>query len=281
MASLCLQLRWEFHKLFARPRTWLGFAAFLVFELLLIALMHHGAVREEMRRSIVRLGFTFPENFTGPTIAEFVMGNTMTILGNLYVAMTTGEIVAREIGDGTMRMLLCRPIDRRWVLALKLLTSIVFTGIVTSFITVTALAFGLIYKGPGYWLIFSAKEQLVAHFEFWPGMARYFIATAFMTLSVCAITTLAFLLSCLRAKPATAAIGSLCFFIVDDTLRNLPFLAAIKPHFVMTHVVGWLHIYDRRIPWDFMLRNSAWLLALEGAFVAAGWITFMRRDLKP
>lgn len=281
MVSFRHLLKCEFGKLFSRRRTIIGFAAFLALELLLLALMQHGAVKGEIRRTVLRLGFSFAESFTGPTIAEFVMSGTMAVLGNLQVAMTAGEIVAKEIEDGTMRMLLCRPISRRRVFGAKLLTCVGFTVLVLGFIALTSLAIGLLYRGPGMWLFLAPSEQLAAQHEFWPGMVRYFTATAFMSLSTCCLATLAFLLSCLQAKPVTAAIGSLAFFLIDNTLRNLPFFAPIKPYFVMSHIVGWMHIYDARIPWDFMLRNSAWLIALELAFVTLGWCAFRRKDLKP
>jgi ABC-2 type transport system permease protein len=281
MHELYSQLRREFQKLFARRQTVLSFAAFLVFELLLLALLQHGAVREEVRRSILRAGFTFPENFTGPTIAFFLMSNTHTVLANLQVALVAGEIISKEIEDGTMRMLLCRPIRRGRVIAVKLLAALIFTCLVSGFINLTSLALGLLVQGPGYWLILLPKENLVAHHEFWPGMARYFIGTAFMTISGCSVTALAFMLSCLNMKPAAAAIVALSAFIVDDTIRNLPFFAGVKDWFVMTHIVSWLHVFDKRIPWGDLVRSYSFLITLNVILVMIGWLAFQRRDLKP
>lgn len=274
-------MKWELRKLFSRSQTRFAFAAFLTFEVLLLLLLQHGAVRDEVRRTILRVGFTFPENFTGPTIADFVMSNTMNILGNLQVALVAGEIVAREIDDGTMRMLFCRPVRRGRVFAVKLLTTMLFTGMVTSFIAISALVLGLSVQGPGYWLILSPKEEFVAHHEFWPGLVRYFAGTALMTVGTSCLTGLALMLSCLKFKPVAAAITALTAFLVDDTLRNLPFFASVKEHFVMSHIAAWLHIYDRQIPWGFLARNEAFLLALNAAFVTIGWLAFKARDLKP
>lgn len=281
MSSLVLQLRWELHKLFSRRRTLIGFAALFAFEVLLLFLLHDGAIRAEVRRTILRAGFTFTENFTGPTIADFVMSNAMSFLGNIQIALVAGELVSKEIEDGTMRMLLCRPIRRGRVLLGKLLTGLIFTCAVTSFIAVTSLLLGLLYQGPGFWLILSPKEQYVAHHEFWPGLVRYGAATGFMTLGCCSVTALAFMLSCLNMKPAAAAVVALSVFVADDTLRNLPYFASVKAHFVMSHIVGWIHLYDRRIPWEFLVRNYTILMALDTVLITAGWLAFQRRDLKP
>jgi ABC-2 type transport system permease protein len=281
MPSFSRDLKWELHKLFARPRTPAGFALLLAFQAILLALLHHGGVREEVRSSIVRLGFTFQENFTGATVAALMVGNTMTVLGALQVALVAGEIVSREIEDGTMRMLLCRPIRRGRVLLVKIITALIFTCAITSFITVCALALGMLSMGPGYWLIHSPKEDFIAHHEFWPGLTRFLAASAMMTVSNWTVACLAFMLSCLNVKPAAAAVAALAVLIVDDTLRNLPFFAAVKPHFVMTHIVAWIHVYERRVPWNFLLQNYSALLVLNAAFLAVGWFSFQRRDLKP
>ena len=104
MSAFLIALKWELGKLFVRRRTHFAFVALLAFELLVMAMLQHPAVQEELRRSFLRAGFTFPENFTGPTIAAFAGGHTMTLLGNLVVALAAGEIVSYEIEDGTMRM---------------------------------------------------------------------------------------------------------------------------------------------------------------------------------
>lgn len=281
MPALLSDLKWELHRLFARGRTLAGFALLLAFEMLLLGLIQHGAVREEIRRSIERLGFTFPENFTGATITALMVGNTMTVLGSLQVALVAGEAVGKEIEDGTMRMLLCRPISRVRVLWGKLITALLFTCSITAFISLTSLGLGLLAQGPGYWLIHSPKEEFIAHHEFWPGLVRFFAATVLMSVANWTVACLAFMLSCLKMKPTAAAVVALAILIVDDTLRNLPFLATVKPYFIMTHVVSWIHIYERRIPWSFLVQNNSVLLAFDTAFVAVAWFAFRRRDLKP
>lgn len=281
MASFLRLLKWELRKLLLRKRTAVGFAFVFCFELLLLAMLQRQSVRDELRQTIRRAGFTFEENFTGPTIASFMLNATMTIVGTLQVALVAGEIVSKEIEDGTMRMMLCRPVRRRTVLLAKLVTCLVFTALLTGFVCLTALILGLLYKGPGYWLIISAKEDFVAHHEFVPGLYRYFQATVLTAASICSVAVLGFMLSCLKMKPAAAAIMALAFFIVDDTLRNLPFFAGVREHFIMSRITSWLHIYDRRIPWTYLLESYSVLFAFDAACVCAGYLAFRRRDLKP
>ncbi len=280
MSLFLVALKWELGKLFGRRRTQFAFLALLGFEMLIIAMLQNPAVQEELKRTFHRVGYTFPENFTGPTIAAFAAANAMTILGNLITALAAGEIVAKEIEDGTMRMLLCRPIGRARVLAAKLVTCLLFTGVISTFICLSTLALGLLYRGPGYWLILEPKESFVAQHQFWPGLGRYLAAIVLLTVSSSCVTILAFTLSCLKMKPAAATVLALATFIVDDTLRNLPFFASVKPYFIVSRVVVWLHVFDRRIPWGLLLHDYAILLSLYLVTAAIGWIAFMRRDIK-
>ena len=63
-------------------------------------------------------------------------------------------------------------------------------------------------------------------------------------------------------KPAAAAVLALSTFIV-------------------THVVGWVHVFECRIPWAVLRHEYSILLTLYLALIAVGWFTFHRRDLKP
>jgi ABC-2 type transport system permease protein len=280
MNAFFRQLKWELRKLFTRKRTYIGFAAYLVFEIALLSLMQGETVRTAARRKIERAGYTFRENFTGPTVAASIMGTTMTVLGSLYIALVAGEIVAKEVEDGTMRMLLCRPISRLRILTVKLATCLLYTCAITVFIASTAMVIGVLVEGPGNFLIMPLKEDFVVSYEFWPGLGRYCAAVGLQTMSVFTITTLAFMLSCLKMKPVAATTIALSVLVIDETLRDVPFFASLQPYFLMTHVTAWIKVYEFPIPWGNLLQNYAFLFALNGVFVWLGWNSFRKRDFK-
>lgn len=270
----------ELHKLFARRRTHLGFVILLASELILLALLQVDAVRNLIRRDMLRAGASFANDFSGLTVAEYMMSNTMSGLGNLFIALVAGDIVAKELEDGTLRTIFCRPVSRGAVFIQKYLVTLIYTASVVWFLGTSGLLIGLLFEGPGNFFFWSLKEGIAAWFPFGPGLARYFLALPLLTLSVFSVATLAFTLSCCNMKPAAAAVLALTLFLTDDALRNMSEMRPLKEHFVMTRIVAWVHVYDEIIPWPFLQRNYAILLTIDAGMLAFAYTRFRRRDLK-
>src|SRR2546430_2156688 len=102
------QFRGELLKMFARKRTWIGFGAFCGLELIIITLLQTRSVQRGFREFLEHNGAVFEEYFGGLTLAFDVMALTVVLLGALYLALVAGDIVGKEVEDGTMRMTLCR-----------------------------------------------------------------------------------------------------------------------------------------------------------------------------
>ena len=48
-----------------------------------------------------------------------MLRTTVLLIGTLFVALVAGDIVAKEVEDGTLRVLPCQPISRLRVLTVK------------------------------------------------------------------------------------------------------------------------------------------------------------------
>ncbi len=273
------QLKWELSRLLHRRRTYLAFGVLVVFELLLLTILQFDPVRSSIRNAVHHAGYSFDANFSGLTLAAYMMGHTM-VLGNCFVALVTGEILAGEAEDGTLRMIFCRPVARRFIFAQKLLVCALYTTAVTWFIGGSALAVGLIFEGPGNLLIWSFQDELHAWFEFQPGLERYCLAVGLMNLSMFSLCAVAFAFSCFDLKPAAATVLTLTLFLADNQLREMPQLRVAKPYFVMTRFVTWLRAYADPIPWPEVARNYSMLFAFNTGLLGLGYWRFCRRDLK-
>ena len=276
------QFYWELLKLFHRPRTYLGFAGFLAFEALLLVLLQRDDARTLVQKHMARAGYTFAANFTGPTVAQYILDYTLTILGALYLALVAGDIVSKEIEDGTMRMVLSSPTSRGRVFFLKLLTCAFYTGVLTTFVAVSALALGLAVEGPGNLFIFHEVEGIAISYAFWDGMIVYFFgALPLLIVSMFTVTAVALMFSCLDVKPAAATVGALGIFVGDNMLRSIPFFIKIRHWFITGRISAWAHIYDENVPWDYLTRSYLALAAIDALAIGIGWWCFRQRDLKP
>ena len=270
----------ELLKLFARKRTWIGFGAFFGLELLVLILLQTEKAQKGFRNFLEGNGAMFDEYFGGLTLAFNVMALTVVLLGALFIGLVSGDIVSKEVEDGTMRMTLSRPASRRRVLGVKLLASLLYCFVLVAFIASTALLTGYAWRGLGSLCAVIPEDRLLALFPPREGLVRYFTTVPFFALSLCSIVSLAFMCSCCNMKPASATVVTMTVFLVDRILYFWPQFASYKPWFMTTHMVTWVNILRSPVPWERMAEDYLYLFGLNATFILVGCTIFLRRDLK-
>ena len=280
MSLFFLQLRGELRKLFARKRTWLGFGAFLAVELIILLLLQLPRVQRSWRLVLERAGYGFEEYFSGITLAFQIVIWTIFFLGGLFVALVAGDIVAKEVEDGTLRMTLCRPISRPRLLIIKYLTCVVYSFVLIFFIGLSALGVATLREGVGGFFVFQPLEGLFALFEPAEGHWRYLAALPLLSLSLLTITSIGFMLSCFNMKPAAATISTLTYFIADSIFRSIPYFEDIKQWFLTTHMEAWYGVFRYTIPYERMIGDYAYLLGVDVTLVVIAVVAFQARDFK-
>ena len=280
MSLFFLQMRNELHKLFARKRTYLGFVAFVAVEILLLLLLNLPKPKAGFRRLIEQNGYGFDQYFSGATLGLLMLMWTTFLLGALYLALVAGDVVAKEVEDGTLRMILCRPISRLRVGFLKYAACVLYTFALTFFIGITALVAGLLYCGWGGLFAIAPLEQLLAMHEAWPGLWRYLGALPLLGFGLVSITSLGFLFSCCEMKPAAATILTLSIFFFDSIFRSIPYFESLRGWFMTTHMTLWLRVFEYHIPWWRIAEDVTWLGALNVTFALVGLAILQQRDFK-
>ncbi len=280
MSLFFLQLGGELRKLFARKRTYIGFGAFLLVELLVLGLMQLPRNQRWMTREITRRGFLADDYFSGLTLANQMLGLTIFFLGALYLALVAGDVVAKEVEEGTLRMMLCRPVSRLRLLLVKYAACVLYTFALIIFIGVTALLAGVAWRGTGGLFVFAPMDNLFAFYEWAPGLLRYAATLPLLGLSLLSITSLAFALSCCNVKPAAATIVTLSYLFMDEILRRLPYFESIRGWFLTTHMVTWMNVFRPHLPVAQMVEDYAYLLGVDVTLVIIGVLIFQGRDFK-
>jgi ABC-2 type transport system permease protein len=283
MGEFRRQLRWELHKLWRRPRTYAGFGACLLFEVLLVALYRLPVVRAELARHVWRLQapIDLREAFSGLGIAVETTADTMMYVGALFLALVASDLVARELEDGTLRMVFCRPVSRTSVLAQKLIACAVYTGALALFIGASALVLGLACAGPGRLVVLVARDNLFGVLDFWTGLRRYALAVALLGPTVFTVPLLVLTLSCFPVKPGAAMAGALAVLLGDYVVNLHPAFTAVSPYTLATRLKSYRQVLNDDIPWLRLERNYSELLCLDLALLLVAWWVFRRRRLAP
>src|SRR5437667_4436375 len=114
-------------------------------------------------RVLIGNGYLAESYISALTVAVLMIGPQILLLMPLYTALVGGDLVAKEAEDGTLRMILSRPISRFRLLFVKWLAGVIFSILLVMTLGGTALVFarfwfhwGGMFVAPPGGLIFSA-----------------------------------------------------------------------------------------------------------------------------
>ena len=274
------QLRLELLKLFARKRTYLGFAAFFCMEIAVLILFNRPGPRAGFRHMIEKNGFGFDEYYSGFTLAMLMVHSTALLLGSLYLSLVAGDLVAKEVEEGTMRMVLCRPVSRLRIMVLKYFAAMIYTFVLVEFIGLTALAAGLAYRHSGGLFVIDPPEHIFALVPPERALRVYMESLPLLAFSMATVSSIGFLCSCCNMKPAAASILTLSVVFLDYIFRNIPYFESLKGYFITTHMAAWMHCFEAYPPWSKMIVDFTYLAGVDITCLILGAAIFMRRDLK-
>jgi ABC-2 type transport system permease protein len=282
MSVFARQLGYEIWKLFARQRTYFGFAAFLGIEILILELLHLPGSRHMFNHPLRQYGIdlNLSHYMGGLTAAYLMVSQTVMVLGSIYIALVCGDIVSKEVEDGTMRMILSRPVTRVRILLLKYATCIIYTWVLVLFIVGSSLGIGMLDRGVGGLIVWSSVENIFGYFEPGEGFYRFVIATGLLCLVTLTLSTIGFMFSCFDMKPASATVLTLTVYFIDNVLGNVPFFEDLHKYFLSRNMNVWLRAFQDNIPWPQIWNSIFYLATFNLIFLALGAVYFYRRDFK-
>ncbi len=276
-----IQLRNECYKLFSRRRTFLGFAAFLFIDLLTLWLLKQPLPLEGIHSLLVKNGFPMEEYAGGLSMASFTLVFSVALVAGLYLALVSGDLIAREIDEGTMRMVLARPVSRLRLFAIKAVVGALHTLLLMLFIGVSALVVGWVgNRHLGMMLVYAPLDDVFAVFEPAEGLKRYLLATLLLAVLYQVVSAMALMFSCLRLRPATATVLTLSILYTDFVLNNIPYLSSFKPWFLSHHLSAWVLVFRYEIPWQDIASSLLAISGLTASFLIVGFGLFAHRDIK-
>ena len=276
------QLKGELRKLFARRRTYLGYAVFLVMELIILLVFKLERTQRGMRDLIERNGFGFDDYYSSLTVTYWVMGFSMFLLGSIYFALVAGDIVAKESEDGNLRLVLARPVSRLRILLLKYAAIAIYTVSFVIFVGVTGYAMSVVALGwDGGLFVWNYKMKVFAVFPDWAsGISRIGLAALGIGVSMITLSSIAFMFSCFKMKPAAATIMALSILFVDLVLQEFPFFKPYEQYFVTWRMSCWVYLLENLVSWPKLAMSYGFLFGLNATLFLIGYTAFRLRDFK-
>jgi ABC-2 type transport system permease protein len=276
------QLRGELRKLFARPRTWMGYGAFFLMEALILFVYKLPRSQRHMKDLVERNGLEFGTYYSSLTITFTIMLLSMFILGSIYFALVAGDIVAKENEDGNLRLVFARPVSRLRLLLVKYTAVCLYTFTFVFFVGISGYAMAVAAVGwEGGLFVMEPKMKVFAAYPHWAeGASRLALSAVGIGLSMITLSSMAFMFSCFKIKPAAATIITLTILFVDMILQNFPFFKPYEAWFITWRMSAWVFLVEQSISWPKIIESYALLAGINITFFIIGWLAFQTRDFK-
>src|SRR6266516_6692354 len=139
------QLKNELWKLFGKKRTYIGFGAFVVVQTVMLLMFKYTRWQSQFERLLSGNGYLASEYISALTVALVMLWPQILLLMPLYVTLVGGDLVAKEAEDGTLRMILSRPISRVRLLLVKWFAGGIFAAVLVLALGAMAILFARLW----------------------------------------------------------------------------------------------------------------------------------------
>lgn len=273
------QLKNELWKLFGKKRTYIGFGSFVLAQTVMLCAFKFTRWQSDMERMLAGNGYLAEEFISALTVAVVMIMPQIILLMPLYVALVGGDLVAKESEDGTLRMILARPISRVRLLFVKWVAGVIFAAILVTVLGLTALGLARLFF-PWQGLFVFVPGQAFSVLSASEGFVRYLGAHMFLVVNASTVLSIAFMFSCFNMKPAAATILALSYLFVNLVMEGIPFFDRYDNWFITHHFRCWLMVFRDPFPVWQIVQSQVLLLAGCATVFVIGSTAFHVRDIK-
>ena len=262
--------RWELRKLVSQKRTYLGLALVVILPLFFVIF-----------QSVHQRHDHGPDNIFAAQITQSGLATPVLMLLFLsafllpvVALLVAGDIVANEDGNGTLKTILTRSVNRGQVFAAKALTAMTYAAIAVFLSAAVATVAGV--ASWGFHSITTYSGTVVSARE---ALLLVFAANAVYLIPLLTLASIGLLLSVATRNSAAAVVGAIGLVILLFIVAQIPGLEGIRPYLLTEQFQNWQGLL--RTPTDWApIAHSAWVCALYALpALFAGYLVFLRRDV--
>jgi ABC-2 type transport system permease protein len=273
------QLKNELWKLFGKKRTYIGFGAFLLAQTAMLLAFRFTRWQSDFERMLSGNGYLAAEFISALTVSVVMLMPQIILLMPLYTTLVGGDLVAKEAEDGTLRMILSRPISRFRLLLVKWCAGVIFSAVLVVMLGAVALGFARLLFPWGGMFVF-APGQAFCVLSSHEGLLRFVISHLFLAINASVMLSVAFMFSCFNMKPAAATIIALSYLFVNVVMEGIPFFDRYDDWFITHHFRCWLLVFRDPSPWAQFIQSGIILVAISATAFIVGCVAFQLRDIK-
>lgn len=273
-------IRTELYKIAKRPRSYIGFAAILLIVAIIeFALYVDGASYIEFIFQQLESFLSIEGKVLNGYLVCFIILQTLIIQMPLLVALVTGDVISGEAANGTLRLLLTRPVSRSEVVMAKYIAGSFYVLLLLLLLGALALGGSLLLFGEGDLIILKSETIIVlkSNDVLWRFYAAFGIA--FLSLSV--ISSFSLMLSCFTDNSIGPIILTMAVIVIFTIIGSfdLPLFDHIKPFLFTSYMIVWRNMFDQPVDWSIMQTSILVLILHILLFLGVSLYYFNRKDI--
>ncbi|HUA11209.1 MAG TPA: ABC transporter permease [Solirubrobacteraceae bacterium] len=261
---------WELRKLARQKRAYVGFFLAALVPVIFVVSQgirgHHGHGQAGLFLAQVT-----QSGLATPVVTLIFMS---LFLLPLIAALVAGDIVAAEDGNGTLKTILTRSVDRGQIFAAKVLAAATYAALAVFLAALVATLAGVIIWG--FHPLTSLSGTVVSAPK---SLALIAAANAFYLIPLFAVVSIGILLSTVSRNSAGAVVGTLGVTLVLAIVGSIPGLGGLRPYLLTTQYSAWQGLLHTPTDWTPIV-ESVWVCALYAVpCLLAAYLVFLRRDV--
>ena len=270
----------ELVKIFAKPRSYIGFVAIaIIVSLIHVAMYVDGLNYISFITGPLESAFNIEGKILNGNLVCFIILQTLIIQIPLLVALVTGDLISGEAAMGTIRLLMTRPLSRTSVLFSKFFAGAVYVFILLVWLGLVSLGIGLLIFGPGDLIVLKSETITIipADDTLW----RFFAGLGIAFISLLVVASFSLLLSCYSENSIGPIISTMAVIILFTIVgsMDIPLFEKIKPFLFTTHMVIWRNMFDQELDYNLICNSMLMLVGHIVLFLFIAWYSFRKKDI--
>ena len=262
--------RWELRKLVSQKRTYMGLGLAVILPLIFVVVQNVHQSHDRGGDSI--FGAQITQSGLATPVLMLLFESVFFL--PLIASLVAGDIVAAEDGNGTLKTILTRSVNRGQVFAAKVLAALTFAALAVFLSAIVATVGGVASWGFNQITTFSGSVVSAGE-----GLLLVFAANACYLIPLLTVACIGVLLSTSTRNSPASVVGAVGFVILLFIISGIPGLEGIKPYLLTEQFENWHGLLRTPTDWAPVL-HSLWVCALyAGPSLFAAYLVFLRRDV--
>lgn len=274
--------RFELLKLRRSRRPLIAGASLLLFLFMMLLGFYTYAQNETGGQVAFRYTFENRSYFNGLTFAIYAFYFGVVLLLPIFTAMEGGSQIAGETSDGTLQLLLARPVSVTRLFLTKFGVAFAFTGVIVGLFLVMALLLGLLAVGWGELNLYPGVLQMTdrpQHLGQNEALRSFLLAWPAATLALSVPLSLSFLVSTWVRSPVNAVGTSVSLYLILYVISEVHFFRELRPYLFTSYMSYWRDLFRSNVQWHAVMLDASKLAGFSLVFIALAYRRFRTQEV--